>query len=311
MKNHQNNKTSILSILKVVLSRTIVLFAAFYCILIWTVDYRHIEQGYQARVLNMVRPSFTPLYDFLENKNSADNKILMQYAKYYTKVAEFIPQNAETQGMLGLSFYYMKGYNQAYKAFEKASVLNRNLFWSRYNSGVILFKSKKYQEAFKKFEEALATSAGYNLKLMEESKIYLQLAGDVVDQEGYFKRGLQKGYHNAFVGIVLSAFNTNDFKNVFVYSKIATTKSVAGREGFVFLSGYAAFRLNDFVQAEEFLKESLVINPKNTAAKKMLATILKARGQDAESEGLLNGISEEDLRAPNKIELGDFDVMMF
>jgi len=229
-KNENFTKTVILS-LKFLFSISFLLFV-FYIILIIRGDYPDLQKKLQnfpilsniiternkvvrkssIKSLNDYIPSFDYLVSFMNNpsKKFDEDKITGYggYFLYYKKVAEFMPSNANIQGMLGFCYYHLGEYKKSLSYYKKAIDLNPYYFWFKYNAGIISLKTENYEEARKFLQQALIANKDITLKVITMSRTYRQIiAGSTNIITFSPEKRLEKGYKRCL--LLLSIINKN------------------------------------------------------------------------------------------------------
>jgi len=154
--------------------------------------------------LNYYIPSFAYLASFINSpKDVFDRKKIDGYGgylPYYQKAAEYMPQNAHVQGMLGFLHYHLGKTREALGYYKKAVELNPYYFWFPYNAGIISFKNENYQDAKNFFEQALKTNKEITIKIFHSSRFYQQI---IVANPDLFhfspEKRIEKGYQQCVV----------------------------------------------------------------------------------------------------------------
>lgn len=125
---------------------------------------------------------------------------LMEYAHYFQRVTEFLPQRAEAWSLAGYCFYYLGEIPKAIVSYQKAVEMQPFFFWHPYNLGVIYFKTSRFEEAAAAFQKALRSDAVKTLVVIQASpRIYGPiLVLQTHDAGGSLNERLRGGYRKGF-----------------------------------------------------------------------------------------------------------------
>jgi len=151
-------------------------------------------------ILNNSKPySFEYLIN-VNNINKKDMNKLKRYIKYYEKIIEFIPKQAEAYGLAGFCYFQLGQDNKAMSFYKKAIDINPNFFWYHYNLGVIYLKNNKYNDGLKLFEKALKLNPQNTLSFILRSKM---LYSPIVSERRYSLNDLtlqlQLAYKDSYI----------------------------------------------------------------------------------------------------------------
>ena len=141
-------------------------------------------------------------YEFLSNAiekgTKPDKAGLGGYIAYYKKAAEFYPNIAELQAMLGFCYYYEGKKKEALDHYINAVRLEPNYFWNNYNLAVLYLQNKDPQKAIEYLSKAVSVDIEYSLKLTLASSVYRNIWSRMKDPKSRVINGLRSGYSKAF-----------------------------------------------------------------------------------------------------------------
>lgn len=156
-------------------------------------------------VLNRLRPwSFVSLVD-----GTAAGKELDEYVRYYRKIVEVLPEQADAWGLCGYGAYRQGDVQAAAQAYQRAMALRPDFFWYSYNLGVMAFARGEFSLAETYFEKALRTTPRGTLEgIVGSPRVYLPLVllQSPDDAQGFLARQLRDGYQQAARLLALSKF---------------------------------------------------------------------------------------------------------
>ncbi len=243
----------------------------------------------KGKTLNSIRPdSFNYLFDVAENPEKLNNKKLWQYVYYYKKLVDFMPNRADAYGTLGLCYYHLGKTRKAILNYKKAVFLAPQFFWFYHNLGVIHYHNKNYEEAAKYLKEAIALQLDESITFLSMSKTYRpMLQARAVNSNEKLMARLKRGYRNAYVLLVLSYKNLEDYEEMYRYANAAVNENVDQQAFFNYYAGVGAFMLKGFGRAALFLNKSIALSPKNADVFYYLGLALRETGMQQVSEHAL------------------------
>lgn len=150
------------------------------------------------RTLNRLMPPLDDLITSDRMNRSLNEPLLDKYLFYYTKVSDYIPNNADG--------FYMKGYclarkglwQQAIKGYQQSIALNPQFFWSHYNLGQVYLKLNRRELALESFQKALNTRPEITLKMMLTSKVFQQLLAQLDKPQEVLPSNLKTAYKECY-----------------------------------------------------------------------------------------------------------------
>ena len=149
----------------------------------------------RAMQLNFYLPDFTILKKIVKDPANINASQLEAYKTYYEKAADFFPEIAEIQGMLGFIYFHLGDETKAKMSYRRAIELNPGFFWFHYNFGVVFFKNGEFDKAAVLFKQALNTNFKFNLEVLTSSGVYQQIFWPDQTWQGFSaEQSLKKAY---------------------------------------------------------------------------------------------------------------------
>jgi tetratricopeptide (TPR) repeat protein len=197
--------------------------------------------------------------------------------EFLEKVLVVEPDNAEAREQLSRTDMLL---SQAEKAEEER--MKQEAARPLYNAGLDLFKSKKYEEALRKFEDLMALDSEN-----AEAKRYRALCRDLVAKEAYDQgnAAARDGDWSRAAELFKKALKLKpDFAEAQkaldkVRSHLGEQKKGESQE--LYRKGLEAFLSGDQDKALEFWQKAVEMDPENLEAKRGVERILQKRGAPA------------------------------
>ncbi|OGX07530.1 MAG: hypothetical protein A2Z88_03165 [Omnitrophica WOR_2 bacterium GWA2_47_8] len=145
--------------------------------------------------------SYAALISSVKDKGKIDTETVREYKYYYNLLTQYVPGMAEPYGMVGFCSFYLKEYDKALTAYQKAIDRNPSFFWFYYNQGVVYYALKDYSMAADSLKKALMANKELTLKFIVSSRrIYMPIAlEETGDAPAWLKNELQQGLQKTLV----------------------------------------------------------------------------------------------------------------
>lgn len=286
----QPMRSSVISLLKFIGSRTVLVYVALFLVSLALVDFKEIRNRMNIRTLNDNMPaSFAVLIKLGEDASSVkpDEKVLHEYINYFEKVVHFFPKMAEAHGMLGVSYFYLGDMKKALSSVQKAAVLNSHFFWFHYNLGVIYFANGDYGQSAQVLAQARQLRPQIALLVIKQSTEYQRVLHGVTNLGDIIMAKLKSGYSDTYRLLVLSHLKRQEYADAIRYAQEAISLGLNYKEMFLFYIAQASYELKHYESSVKLLKEALTIDPQYSEAVQLLGQTLKAMQQDQMAEELL------------------------
>lgn len=242
------------------------------------VDYKQLYFRIRLKVLNRLRPeSITELVNFAKNPAvNSKNESLDKFRFYYQNVYDLMPDRIDALGLVGYCQYYLGDSEKAVAAYEKAIEINPHFFWFYYNLGTIYFQQKEYDKAIAALGKALTMEPENVMRVISISpRIYMPIikGSNPSLDEAQILNQMRKGYRNAYLMVVLSSLEKEDYESMLKASLKAIDGKLDGAGDFYFYAGLAFYKMKKPEEAMFFLKRCLEKNPKYAQAIKYLGIL--------------------------------------
>ena len=125
--------------------------------------------------------SFEHLSRVVEDRIHPDKAAIGGFKAYYEKAAEFYPNIAEVNAMLGFCNYYQGNKKEALDLYLKAVKLQPKYFWNNYNLAVLYLQNKDRDNAIKYLTNAIASDIDYSMQVTLTSSVYRSIWSQMKD----------------------------------------------------------------------------------------------------------------------------------
>lgn len=269
----KQNVNKIFKLLKLGLSRTIVILILFLICSRFIVDSQKIEVGAKIKKQYYLNPdAFDYLIDYYRNKITYDARSFKEYIYYYKLLNNFWPNSPDILSMIAYCQYQQGESELAEEYYLKISDLNNKLFLPNYNLGVIYFYKKEYKKAIKYLSKAVTKRPMDQFDYLNSSKtIFLPIIANYSSQNGkiiedgsnkkalffsfeQISKEIKNNYKNAYIMLVMSSYYINDDFQVRRYSSNALYSKVGDEENFKILSisGLKGFSEGNLLKKNNF-----------------------------------------------------------
>jgi len=275
--------------MKFILTRTIVLYLACFC-LIWRVlDYDKLINNAVPQTMSRLTVPIDYFAEFVDKEDHYNHFNLVNCINYHKGVAQFFAfQKAEAYGMLGFCYERLGQMQQATASYRQAIASNPDYFWPYYDLGVIFYNQTQYPKAEDYFHQALEQSPLKTIVLLSRSKVYSDVK--LSKQSGRYDPlgGLKEGRTEAYILLMDSLAKTGAYEQLYK-TAINGLKEGLDVEGiFYYYAGIGAFDQKSYKQAMDFLQIALQNNPRNSDALWYFGMCLQAANKQALAQAVLS-----------------------
>ncbi len=264
--------------LRFLISRVLVLYVLIIGISLYVFNVQNILDSQRTEQLNEIMPSFGYLNAYEEKQGAFDKEKADAYIRYYEKVNEFLPNQADVYSALGFCYYYAGKKDKAIAFFKKAIEVNPHVFWFDYNLGVIYYKQAQYAKSAQYLKSAIEKKPELALAFAGYSRVYRRIAHRVANYKERLEHGITQGYDDAFALLTLSYYRQQDYAQAYAIAGYAYQISEERKDFFLYYAGMASFKMREFTKAAYFFKELLKIDADNRDALFHLALSLRELG---------------------------------
>ena len=221
---NKNARKHVLLIIKVIITAAIVFFLAIYIIKLY--------YAVRLNTLCLYDPkTYDVLHDVAQKDGIVDKPDIKKYLKFYKKVAVYMPDRADANGLIGFCYYKIGQNEKAIAYYQKAIQLNPNFFWFYHNLGVIFFKNKEYDKAANAFAKAVQTDTNKSLMYIHSSqRIYIPIYKGKIktfsDMKDQIDRGVADSYY--YLSLCLKVMGKEKESIVFFNKSAMQNKIVTG-----------------------------------------------------------------------------------
>lgn len=272
------------SFLFFVASRVLILYVIVVILFSQLFNVGNILDRAKAEELNEIMPSFGYLDTYDERQGPFDPERLEEYIHYYTKVNEFLPNEADVLSLLGYCYYYKNDIPRSVSYYQKAIKKNDHIFWFYYNLGVIYYKQKDYDRAIDYLQKAIDKKPEHALMFAGYSRSFRRIAHGASNFKEALEARVKDGYARALALLVMANYQEGKYNQAYSVAVYAMQMTSQYRAFFLYYAGMSTFKEKDFKKSSYFLKEFIKINPNHREAMVHLALSFKEIGADALAE---------------------------
>ncbi len=268
----------IFNLLKIIFSRNWFLYALIALILLVAVDKKKVD----IKILNHLRDSARYVNKYALDQVPYNKAEFYDASEYYNKLMKTMPDLKLAAGVLGYCYYQLGQYSTAAIFYEKAINENPQFFGFYHNLGLSYLKLGDKKKAMIYFKKSSEIS-------MNESVNYL-----VFLSTKYFKGGnngklwlaaaienLTSGVEQNLKNIILIYDEEKKYQDIlYLCEGQLNSSNVKDREFFYFYAGKAAYYLQGYKQAIQFLNAAISLNGNNKEAYDYAVKLLEAAGQN-------------------------------
>ncbi len=273
-----------LKLLGQIFSRVIVIYFLIAVLSVYFFNFSNILDRNKAEELNEIMPTFGYLQDYNESQGPFNQAQLESYIKYYEKVDEYLPKQADVYSLLGFCYYYKKDFNKAIVYYKKAIEVNPHVFWFHYNLGVIYYKMGNYPNAIASLQAAIDRKPEHALMFVAYSRSFRRIVHGVKNFKSALEERLQESYAKCLALLVLSHYQTGHFDQAYNVAIYALQLTSQNKDFFYYYAGISAFKMKEYSKSAYFFKELLKNDPNNRDALLHLALSFKNLGADQVAE---------------------------
>ena len=246
------------------------------------IDYEKIKFSMQIRALNSIMPkSFATLLTESGPGKKINDVDLKAYMRFYQRVTEFFPEQADAYAMLGFCYFNKGDIARAIVMYRKAFDLNNQVFWINYNLGVLYAIANQDQEAENYLKRATVADPKNTLNFVVSSNVIFRSlmmdAGITLDS---LRKNLNQGYFQAHLLLLIVEDRQKEFSEMLLTAQNAINLNFPRKEIFFYYAGYASLQLQDFTQAVKYFQESIQLNPNVRDVHSQLAAAIEKMGKD-------------------------------
>jgi len=246
-----------------VIKRNFLIYVIIFLSARLVIDFDRVERKVKAKQLNELMPAFDYLIDFEEQKLAPDKKKFEEFAAYYERVDELMPDHSEINGLLGYSYYYLGEQAKAIERYEKAIQLNPRYFWFYFNLATIHFKSGHYEKTVELLSRAIEEHPVLTLKLTVSSKEHKRIILGIKNVEKALTQRTERGYTKAYVLLIAAHYQMGHYKDVVELAAQALHRKIDETTLFYSYIGLASVHLGEYSEAKKVLKEMISADPEN------------------------------------------------
>ncbi len=280
-------------VIKVILTRAIVLYLFLFCLSSLVVDYKKIRFQTRLREINATMPrNFGYLLDLAEGRATPDITYLKNYLVFYSRIVLYFPDQADAQAMLGFCFYQIGLEDKAAQYYQQAIKLAPDVFWFYHNLGVIYFKQSKLKEAGELFQKAVSLDPKNTTAFIHNSHVVYQtlLMSDPASDKELNQR-LSDAYDHGYQLSILSFYYLRDFGRMGEMAQKALGKVQQNQDVFYFYAGMADYQKKEYEKAEKYFRKASQVNPNFSDALRYLALSLQFLERKEEAKRVFDQIS--------------------
>ncbi len=142
----------------------------------------------------IVPSSFDYLLEISNDPSSVEVERMKEYLRYYQAVIEFFPHISESYALLGFCYYQVGDYDKAIVLLKEAVRRKPEVFWYRYNLGVLYGKLGEEGLSLTELQSSQRLNFETTLRHILSSKvIYRNLLLHVSEKNTMILKGLNEG----------------------------------------------------------------------------------------------------------------------
>lgn len=249
-------------------------------------DIKKLKSGFAVRNYYM-RANILYLIQSVEGKTDFDPEELKKITQYYETSAQYLDQEADVFGVLGVCYFYLNDRAKSIETLNKAIEINPNFFWYHYDLAAIYYNQKNYSQALISFENAVKIQPAQTLQAIGDSKkIYWPLFGGLANINKLRTR-LVEGYWQSYKIMTYICLDQKKYSEAIGYATYAINAKLDQNGEFYFLAGMAYYKLNQFDNAIIVLNKANQKNPQFADGFYYLGLCLKNIGQKQAGENMI------------------------
>lgn len=270
-----------MKIILLFLRRSILFFIVLGLISLWLVDYQKINQADKIKTLYYEQPgALTALVDTMLGKSTMLPEELDQFIYYYEKFTQNNPESADAYYLLGYCYFQKGLLDSSINAYAIATQLDPDILLFHYNLAALYFNSADYDHALSHLKKAVGLSPAVTLDFLRASQqIIVPLIERAQISENEMKQRIKSFYRDSYELIILSNIKLNKYDDALVWARRAITGKMGHEAKFYFYAGQAAYELQQYPQAIEFLQKSIELSRDNVEAYQILSLSLNRLAQ--------------------------------
>ena len=246
------------------------------------VDYEKIKFNMQIRVLNSIMPnSFASLIKATAPEKKHNDTEIVSYIRFYQRVVDFFPEQADARAMLGFCYFHREDISRAMANYQKAFEINKDVFWTNYNLGILYVLTHQDKEAEVYLKRATVADSQKTLNfILTSNVIYRSIMVDAGISVEELKVNLKEGYFQANMLLLKIYERQKNFSEMILTAQNALKTNLPHKEFFYYTIGFALYQLKDYTQARLYFQECLKINSSLSDAYQGLALTFQMLGKD-------------------------------
>jgi tetratricopeptide (TPR) repeat protein len=275
-----------LTIIKWLLTRTIILYAAIFVLTLSLVNIQSVKDRIKVRRLNDTRPDMSQLVQLNKGSLSADKITWNPYIRYFSLVIKYMPFEKVSRMFLGYCEYFAGDTNAAWENIHQAADEPPLIYWGSYNAGLLAFERGDIANAIRYLERCVATPTEVAESGIASSIIYRQVMAASTFNAS-IPAEINRSRENLYLFLSAAYYYAKDYeksKNIALYA-IQQLKP-KDTEPFFFFAGASCLAMKDLENALTFLSQCIMLRSQNPLAYFHAAEILKAMGKTEDAKRL-------------------------